>query len=29
MGVQPSRSAPAAFLLDINKWLSRYDVQVV
>lgn len=29
MGVQPSRSAPAAFLLDVNKWLSRYDVRVV
>ena len=28
MGIQPSRSAPAAFLLDINEWLGRYRVRI-
>lgn len=29
MGVQPSSTAPAAFLLDINEWLRRYRVRIV
>lgn len=27
--VQPSSTAPASFLLDVNEWLRRYDVRVV
>ena len=27
--VQPSSTTPAAFLLDINEWLRRYDVRVL
>ena len=29
MAVQPSAMAPAAFLLDVNEWLSAYRVRVV
>jgi asparagine synthase (glutamine-hydrolysing) len=29
MAVQPSAMAPAAFLLDVNEWLSRYQVRLV
>ena len=29
MGVQPSPWAPAAFLLDVNGWLSDYQVALV
>jgi asparagine synthase (glutamine-hydrolysing) len=28
-GVQPSPTAPAAYLLDINEWLSRYRVRII
>ena len=29
MAVQPSGTAPAAFLLDINEWLRRYHVRLM
>ena len=29
MAVQPSAMAPAAFLLDVNEWLSAYQVRIV
>lgn len=29
MGIQPSPLAPAAFLIDVNRWLSEYDVHLV
>jgi hypothetical protein len=29
MAVQPSPTAPAAWLLDINEWLIRYRVHLV
>jgi asparagine synthase (glutamine-hydrolysing) len=29
MAIQPSASAPAAFLLDINEWLRRYGIRFV
>jgi asparagine synthase (glutamine-hydrolysing) len=29
MAVQPSSTAPAAFLLDINEWLQRYSVRIL
>ncbi|HUZ24117.1 MAG TPA: asparagine synthase (glutamine-hydrolyzing) [Streptosporangiaceae bacterium] len=28
MAVQPSSTAPAAFLLDINEWLRQYDIRI-
>jgi hypothetical protein len=29
MGIQPSPWAPAAFLLDVNAWLTEYQVGLV
>jgi hypothetical protein len=29
MGIQPSPWAPAAFLLDVNAWLTEYQVSLV
>jgi len=29
MGIQPSPWAPAAFLLDVNEWLTEYNVALV
>lgn len=29
MGIQPSPWAPAAFLLDVNAWLTEYEVALV
>ena len=29
MGIQPSPWAPAAFLLDLNAWLTEYRVALV
>jgi hypothetical protein len=29
MAMQPSSTAPAAFLLDINEWLRRYSIRVL
>ncbi|MGH3396379.1 MAG: asparagine synthase-related protein, partial [Streptosporangiaceae bacterium] len=29
MGIQPSPWAPAAFLLDVNAWLTEYQVALV
>jgi hypothetical protein len=29
MAIAPSRMAPAAFLLDVNRWLERSGVSVL
>ncbi|MEP7023764.1 MAG: hypothetical protein ABJB47_08120 [Actinomycetota bacterium] len=28
MGIQPSPLAPAAFLIDVNEWLTEYQVSL-